>query len=1051
MSVMIAVVTIGLVGYFWISNEFERFKKESAALRKAYIEEHRQVIRNETEKAIDYIEFKKSQAENRLKSFIKNRAEEGHAIAMGLYHQYHGKMDPADVEKIIIEALRPIRFNENRGYFFATRLDGVAMLYPDRPKMEGKNIFDMQDAKGRSVIRDMIDLIRAEGKGFYQYTWAKPNRDGKDFPKIAYLIHMEPLNCFIGTGEYLDDFVLDIQQEVCDRINRIRFEGSGYIFAGQFDGFSLIGPAAGQYLIDIMDMNGVKVVQELILTAKSGGGFVSYIMPKLNGVESYPKLSYTKAVKDWKWYVGAGIDVGSIDSVIALKRVALQNRVKDHILNIVWILVSILGLILLAVKFFSDRIRKSFDLMADFFLKAATESTKIDHGKLHFTEFEQLAITANQMVAQRGRAEDALRESERQIRLLMDSTAEAIYGLDMAGLCTFANPACVRLLGYRHADEIVGKQMHELIHHTTADGNPCPIEECRILTQFQNGHGIHSDTGIMWRTDGTSFSAEYWSYPIHRQDRIIGAVVTFFDITERKRTADALRRERDRAQMYLDIAGVMFIALNKKGEVTLVNKKGCEILGREEKEILGKNWFDHFLPDETKEKVRETYYLLLSGDQEPTEYFENPIRIKGDETRDMAWHNTPLKDETGSIVGTFSSGEDITVRKRMNKEKGQLEVQLQQALKMEAIGTLAGGIAHDFNNILSAILGYSEIALFSIPDKSKARGNIDQVLKAGYRARDLVKQILAFSRQGELEQKPIQIQYVVKEALKLLRSSLPATIEIQQNISTKPGSIMADLTRIHQVLMNLCTNALHALQEDGGVLEIGVQDVRLDVAKSKELGLVPGGHVVLSVRDTGCGMDRSMLDHIFNPYFTTKDKDVGTGMGLAVVHGIVKEHGGAITVDSEPGKGSLFNVYFPKIIDEDKGEERTVLPMPGGDERILFVDDEKPIIDFGRILLQKLGYEVTTKTCPLEALDEFKYHPDDYDLVITDFTMPKMTGDRLAEELMAIRPGIPIILCTGFSERISEEIAADIGIKGFVMKPIVIRELSEIIRKILGK
>ena len=198
-------------------------------------------------------------------------------------------------------------------------------------------------------------------------------------------------------------------------------------------------------------------------------------------------------------------------------------------------------------------------------------------------------------------------------------------------------------------------------------------------------------------------------------------------------------------------------------------------------------------------------------------------------------------------------------------------------------------------------------------------------------------------------------------------------------------------------------------------------------------------------------MDRNTLAHIFDPYFTTKDKDVGTGMGLAVVHGIVKEHVGAIAVDSEPGKGSLFHVYFPKIVDEAKHEEKTVSPMPGGNERILLVDDEKQIIDLGRILLQKLGYQVTTKTCPIEALDEFKPHPDDYDLVITDFTMPKMTGDRLAEELMAIRPDIPIILCTGFSERITEETAIDIGIKGFVMKPIVIRELSEIIRKVLDK
>jgi len=398
---------------------------------------------------------------------------------------------------------------------------------------------------------------------------------------------------------------------------------------------------------------------------------------------------------------------------------------------------------------------------------------------------------------------------------------------------------------------------------------------------------------------------------------------------------------------------------------------------------------------------------------------------------------------------------------RDESERRHLESQLQQAQKMEAVGTLAGGIAHDFNNILAAIIGFTEIASLQITEDDKAKESLKEVLKAGYRARDLVNQILAFSRQSEQELKPVQASFIVKEALELLRASLPTTIDIRRNIKIPVGQdiVNADPTQIHQVLMNLCTNAAHAMREEGGVLEVnlrnvdfglGVGDFKDEESRSKTR-LSPGPYLRLTVSDTGSGMAPDVKERIFDPYFTNKEKGEGTGMGLSVVYGIVKDHGGAITVFSEPGKGTTFHVYLPLIEKAVEPKKETVESLPTGHERILFIDDERTLVNLGKQTLERLGYEVVTKTSSLEALELFRTKPAQFDLVITDMTMPQMTGDKLAKEMMAIRPDIPIILCTGFSERITEEKAKGMGIREFVMKPFVMTELAKLIRKVLDQ
>jgi nitrogen-specific signal transduction histidine kinase/CheY-like chemotaxis protein len=387
--------------------------------------------------------------------------------------------------------------------------------------------------------------------------------------------------------------------------------------------------------------------------------------------------------------------------------------------------------------------------------------------------------------------------------------------------------------------------------------------------------------------------------------------------------------------------------------------------------------------------------------------------------------------------------EDITHQKR-------LEAQLRQAQKMEAIGTLAGGIAHDFNNILAAILGYTQLVDLDIEEGTKTKANLKEVLKSIQRARDLVKQILTFSRKADMERKPLRIGPIVKEALKLLRASLPASIEIHHEIEQDVGIVEADPTQIHQIMMNLCTNAAHAIGTKGGLLEVDLSNVNINGHGEASIeGLDPGVYLKLSVRDTGHGMDPDIMERIFEPYFTTKEKETGTGLGLATTHGIVKGHQGAITVESESGKGCVFNVYLPIIETEIEPEVEDTSPMAMGDEKILYVDDEPILTEMGKKMLERLGYRVTVRSSSIEALELFRSKPHHFDLVITDMTMPYMTGEKLAHECMKIRSNIPVILCSGFSEMMDERRAKDIGISAFLMKPIIMEELAKTIRKTL--
>ena len=404
--------------------------------------------------------------------------------------------------------------------------------------------------------------------------------------------------------------------------------------------------------------------------------------------------------------------------------------------------------------------------------------------------------------------------------------------------------------------------------------------------------------------------------------------------------------------------------------------------------------------------------------------------------------NSPIVHTDGS-VSKLTIFHDVTELKKM-------EAHFHQAQKMESIGTLAGGIAHDFNNILFPILGYSDMLLADIPEDSPFRDGLNGIHTSALRAKDLVRQILTFARQDTTEVILMKMQPVVKEALRLIRSTIPTTIDITLDIRADCGVIKADPTQIHQIVMNLATNAYHAMEDTGGELKASLKEVELGEQDVITPDMIPGNYACLTVSDTGTGMDKDVTEKIFDPFFTTKEIGKGTGMGLSVVHGIVKSMDGAIQVYSKPGEGTKFHVYLPvEKSSFEKQNIQTKEPVQGGIDKILLVDDEDAIITMEKRVLERLGYQVTSRTGSLEALEAFRANPDKFDVVITDLAMPNMPGDKLSAELIKIRPDIPILLCSGFSETMSEEKAASLGIKGFILKPIVMKDLAQKIREVL--
>ena len=627
-------------------------------------------------------------------------------------------------------------------------------------------------------------------------------------------------------------------------------------------------------------------------------------------------------------------------------------------------------------------------------------------------------------------------KSEKALRLTQ-------FSIDRAAIAIFRAGSDARILNVNEqACKDLGYSESELCQMTIFDINPTVNDNnwVGIWQTLLDQKRFNFETEHR-RQDGTIFPAEITSNLLEFGGKKYS--ISFVrDITEQKRAEKALRL----TQFSFDRASIGIFQIGSDARVLNVNHQACKDLGYSESELCQMTIFD-FNPIANVNDWGGIWQKLLD---QKNDHFETEHRRKDGTIFPVEITANLLEFEETLYAICFVR--DITVKNNNEKLRAKMQAGLQQAQRLDSLGTLAGGIAHDFNNILSAIMGYTELTKLSCSDNPTVQHYLDQLGSASLRAKNLVQQILNFSRQSDSEKHPIDISRIVNEALNLIRATLPTTIEISKNVPSDLGVIVANETQIHQIVMNLCTNAHHAMDEEGGLIDVELSTTTISAKDGINYpDLDPGEYLKLIITDTGSGIPSEILTKIFDPYFTTKNPGEGTGLGLSTVHGIVKDHGGCIKVYSEQGRGTSFQIFLPITKSRTERTDNSVGQLPHGNETILFVDDEKLLLEIGKELLESLGYRVETRASSIDALEAFRVQPAKYDLIVSDMTMPKITGELLAVEIKKIKPDVPIILCTGYSTRLNSEKLIKIGIAKVLMKPVTFNELAVNVREALDR
>ncbi len=633
-------------------------------------------------------------------------------------------------------------------------------------------------------------------------------------------------------------------------------------------------------------------------------------------------------------------------------------------------------------------------------------------------------------------AELTIQEREKRYRAIMENAYDLISEVDAAGTFLYASPNFKEVLGYL-PQTIRGTNIFSLVHPDDLD---------MVVNEFTKGMQSlgagratyryrHQDGGYRWfESTGRAFSTALGE---------VRGVVVSRDITERKEAENALQE----MNMALTHSMPGIALMDHSGRYLQVNEAYAALLGYSAADLLGQSWEITVHPEDHQMALSSFDMMQSTGFGE---FEARALRKDGSEFYKKVVMARKI-NQTQEAGHYHYFMRDVTERKQMEIALRERDQKLLQVQKMEAIGTLAGGIAHDFNNILGAILGYSELALTQASKESKLTSYLGEVITAGQRAKELVKQILAFSRRSDHEREAVDLNLIMEEALRMVRATLPATIEIRSAATTESAVVFADATQLHQVIMNLCANAEQAMRERGGALSLTVGSTEvMEGASQAYAELNPGTYVQLSIQDTGQGMSDEVLKRIFEPFFTTKALGEGTGLGLAVVHGIIAGHGGHIGVSSVLGQGTTFTILLPRLDVVLSAQSPRVLDWPQGRGKVLFVDDEEVLARWGEQVLTHLGYMVVAKSNPHEAIELFRGQPDQFDIVITDQTMPTMSGEAFAKVLLDIRPDTAIVLCTGFSHIMSEEKAKQLGLKGFLMKPVNGALLAKTLQDVLG-
>jgi PAS domain S-box-containing protein len=885
-TVLITLISVIILGAFWVYFEIKIFSREEQQLRQEYITVNENQIRGEAERALVYINSSRSRAEVRKEQVTKQRVINAYTIAMNLYMINKDSKSNKEIQELIKNTFMNLRYRQGHSYFFIFDQDGVAIMNSAYPDIEGKQFDTVKD----SHIMNVYPLIRAKvmdkNEGFVSYRWKKPGISKGYYEKLSYVKLFEPFNWIIGTGEYDDENEKEQQQEILAYLEKIKFGKDGYLFAGRWDGLSLLGPAKGRNMYEVADINNLKIVQELIKAAKDGGGFVQYVMPDIDGKRPLTKLSYSIPVEDWEWYIGAGIYLSDVEKIISSNKAMLKDNLTKTLIIIIFVALLVFTTAVFIVYALSRRMNRELTVFGTFFEQASMHADPelIDTSHLTFSEFFNLAESANQMINDRREARAALYKNEELLRATLYSTADGILVVDSNEKVLVKNPSFAKMWNIPH----------ELLERTDNDWDLINY----VLEQLEDPEAFTKRVQEFYQTtkesleeirlkDGRIF--ERFSYPLIRQDTIIGRVWSFRDISRRKK-AEA--------------------------------------------------------------------------------------------------------------------------------EQERLESQLRQVQKLEAVGQLAGGIAHDFNNLLQAIHGYTDLAMQELDPDSSARENLEQAMKAVLRSGTLVRQLLTFSRKDRINPEVLNLNDLIGGLMKMVGRLIGEHIELRVIPGHYLNNIHADPGQIEQILMNLCVNARDAMAQ-GGQIIIETRNVYLD----KEYCInhswaEEGEYVSFSIADTGEGIPDNVREHIFEPFYTTKEVGEGTGLGLATVYGIVKQHSGLINVYSEMGHGTIFKIYLPAVEEETSKTkiEGKIVNYTSGSETILLAEDEVQVRELSVKVLERAGYNIIVAEDGESAVELFREHTDEIDLAILDVIMPKKSGSMVSEFIWKIKPELPVIFCSGYSK-----------------------------------
>ncbi|WP_051327433.1 cache domain-containing protein [Desulfatibacillum aliphaticivorans] len=1047
---MAAIALASLVSWtlVLVYSDYTSFKDQSVIMRQEFMDQQKDLLSSKVSEVRDYIDYNGNLTEKRLKDSLQSHVNDAHHIASGLYNEYAASEPTEKVQKMIKEALRPIRFNQGRGYYFAFNLDGVEELFADRPELEGSNMLSMVSDDGKYVVKDMLALCREKGEGFYTYYWTKPGEKQGSFPKIAYVKLFEPLGWVIGTGEYLDDYTHMVQSEVLNRIKDLRFEPAGYFFGSTFDGGSLF--SAGEITIgagsiqDLTDPNGVKIIQEQQKEAKKpGGGFVRYSWRKPGSDTPSPKISYVLAVPQWEWVIGAGVYLDSIEPAIKANEKALFKDLEKKILRSLIVLFILLAIVFAASRIVSGNIQASVQSLTLFFQQAARESISIDTDDLHFSEFQDIARQINLMLVERKHAEEELKASEIKWRSYVENAPYGIFTADREWRYMDANPAAERITGYSK-EELLKRKVPDLV---VKEENKDPNQNYNALLS----QGVFNGESIIKRKDGEIRNISICAVRLSG-DRFLAFVD---DITEQKKAQQEIWKTNTLLTAVIKQAPFAVQILEEKDNlisVVIENDESARIVGES---LQGRDDID----SKVSESLDARFFTIDGRTEIPLDQMPSPRAFRGDVVSGEEYlfrhadgkeimveaSASPIFDNEGKNIAVCVTFHDVTEQRKTEQEKAELKEQIYQSQKMESVGRLAGGVAHDFNNMLSVILGFAEMALDRMDENHDIYFDLKEIHTAALRSADLTRQLLAFARKQAVAPKILDLNDSITNMLKMLRRLIGEDIELEWRPGLDLGKVKIDPSQLDQILANLCVNAGQAIEGGGKIIIQTEQAIATSRFCAMHRDFTPGEYCLISVQDNGQGMDDETLKRLFEPFYTTKELGKGTGLGLATIYGIVKQNNGVIIVDSKKDWGSVFKVYLPKCESPEKGRETKEAQevRHGNGETILLVEDEESIMKMGERMLSRLGYKVMAASNPEDGLRLAEQHESAIDLLLTDVIMPGMNGKDLAEAVHKIRPDCKVLFMSGYTASVIEQHGVLDETTHFVQKPFAYRNLAK--------